>query len=160
MCVNNILDSFVTKEYQSVTVFSGRASWRASEWLAWSKAEAAPPATSARSSRRTSSDACAACPRSTAWAKRPSSALGSLNMTPSTKEKRTSGGHRDACRSPLCPSLSSARSSFMRCSSRSWESRSLNISCSTTRFRSVVASQLQFVMELFYQVASLSHSYF
>ncbi len=70
-------------------MFDHRCSLKATACPVWSKVVVAQPVTLVRSSRSTSRSECAACLRSTVWARRLSSARGWPSLTPSTGEKKT-----------------------------------------------------------------------
>lgn len=108
-----------------------RCSWRATAWHAWCRAAAAPPTTREKSSRSTLRNACAACRRLTASARRPCWAPGWPSLMPFTAGRRTPGSSRPGWRPAPLPSWFWAKSNSMRCSRTFLGSRSSSISSCT-----------------------------
>lgn len=115
-----------------------RFSWKVTVCAGWCRAAAARPMTLARFSRSTLRSGSAACRRSTASAKRRFWAPGWRSLTLSTAaRKKTPGSTSRGWRRAPPLSSSSAKTSCMKCSSRSLVSRSLSISSFIMPARSV-----------------------
>ena len=125
-----------------------RCSWRVTVWLRWSRVVASRPMISGKCSRGTLRSACAAFQRSTAWARRRSSAPGWPSLTPSTVVTKIHARHSNAWPRARLPNSSSARTSCTRCSKTSSASKSLSTSCCTRPARWVPQANRAFPSEI------------